>query len=131
MAMLAPVRDCCLNWARPPRLWRVASEFCQASTCAMRASMMPPVMGAMPMSRPSTISSDSHRCRPALTGRQRWESLLMVDGLDIGMAPITGGIIDARMAQVDAWQNSLATLHSLGGLAQFRQQSRTGANMAM
>jgi len=69
--------------------------------------------------------------RQALTGRQRWESLLMVDGLDIGMAPITGGIIDARMAQVDAWQNSLATLHSLGGLAQFRQLSRTGANMAM
>ena len=69
--------------------------------------------------------------RQALTGRERWESLLMVDGLTVAMAPITGGIIDARMAQVDAWQNSLATLHSLGGLAQFRQLSRTGANIAI
>ena len=62
--------------------------------------------------------------RQALTGRQRWESLLMVDGLTIGMAPISGGIIDARMAQVDAWQNAIATLHTFGGLAKFNQMPR-------
>jgi hypothetical protein len=69
--------------------------------------------------------------RQALTGRQRWESLLMVDGITISMAPITGGVVDARMAQVDAWMNAIATLHSLGGLAAFRQLSRTGANIAI
>jgi|BarGraNGADG00212_1021973.scaffolds.fasta_scaffold10151_5 hypothetical protein len=62
--------------------------------------------------------------RQALTGRERWESLLMVDGIDIAMAPITGGIIDARMAQVDAWQNAIATLHTFGGLAKFNQMPR-------
>jgi len=69
--------------------------------------------------------------RQALTGRQRWESLLTVDGLTIAMAPISGGIIDARMAQVDAWQNAIATLHTYGGLAAFNQLSRIGANVAM
>jgi len=69
--------------------------------------------------------------RQALTGRDRWESLLMVDGIEIGMAPITGGIIDARMAQVDAWQNAIATLHSLGGRAAFMQLHRMGANVAI
>jgi len=48
----------------------------------------------------------------------------MVDGIDVSMAPITGGIIDARMAQVDAWQNAIATLHTFGGLAKFNQMPR-------
>jgi hypothetical protein len=69
--------------------------------------------------------------RQALEGRDRWESLLTVDGISISMAPINGGLIDARMALVEAWQNAIATLHSLGGLAQFRQLHRLGANVAM
>jgi hypothetical protein len=69
--------------------------------------------------------------RQALSGRARWESLLMVDGIEISMAPITGGIIDTRMAQVDAFQNAIATLHSLGGLAAFHQLSRGRAGIAI
>jgi hypothetical protein len=69
--------------------------------------------------------------RQALTGRERWESLLMVDGIDIAMAPITGGILDTRIAQVDAWQRSIAMLHSLGGRAQFMQLAGNGANIAI
>jgi hypothetical protein len=69
--------------------------------------------------------------RQALTGRERWESLLMVDGIDVAMAPITGGILDARMAQVDAWQRAIGMLHSLGGRAEFMKLASLGANMAM
>jgi hypothetical protein len=69
--------------------------------------------------------------RQALTGRDRWESLLTVDGIDIAMAPITGGTLSTRVAQVDAWMNANAMLHSLGGLAQFRQLHGNGANVAM
>ena len=69
--------------------------------------------------------------RQALTGRERWESLLMVDGLDIAMAPITGGTLGSRIAQVDAWQTAVGTLHSLGGLAAFHQLSRGRADIAI
>lgn len=62
--------------------------------------------------------------RQALTGRERWESLLTVDGLDIAMAPITGGILGARITQHGRWQTAIGTLHSLGGAAAFRQLAR-------
>lgn len=65
--------------------------------------------------------------RQPLEGRERWEALLRLDGIDISMAPVGNGVLRARINQVHAWQTAIATLHSLGGLAAFKRLDRTGA----